>query len=275
MRWTHYLERLYEEPGIIVTVAEKRSGKYHISGLRDPLASDTLELLKEAELEPEEVIFNWEPYYSLSPQFILSRIRDVLEPPETVVLNFENGVLHVSGTASHQWMVEARKLAKTVPWVTRYQDSNVMSIDVREIEQIRTKVEKQTLLFDFGSAEIVAGQADAIQELVGDVEKLFNLGRVLGRDVHIEILGHADSVGTDEVNVKISQERADKIFSIMVSKGFNPVNFTAVGIGSKKPFREEITEQDRELNRRAIFRVNLAGVPKKVNTELQSGDNGR
>ena len=53
--WEGYLESLRAQPGIVVTEAGKRDGKFVVSGLRDPLAVDPLALLGEAGIDPARV----------------------------------------------------------------------------------------------------------------------------------------------------------------------------------------------------------------------------
>ncbi len=124
-RWSNYLDRLRREPGIVITDTEKRSGKYYIFGLRDPLAAEPKEMLKEENLDPEGVVFQWEAYSALHPEFIMTRARRLLQPPETVNLDFKDGVLYAVGYASPQWAVEARKLAKAMPGVFQFNEDKL------------------------------------------------------------------------------------------------------------------------------------------------------
>ena len=45
-----YVQRLREEPGIVVASAEYRDGKWQVSGLRDPLAADPAVVLSQSGL---------------------------------------------------------------------------------------------------------------------------------------------------------------------------------------------------------------------------------
>ncbi len=112
IRWDNYLEKLHKEPGIVVTETDKRSGKYYVFGLRDMLASDPVELLKESQIEPDKVKFDWELYNSSHPEFMVRRIRKILNPPETVKFELKDGILKAEGEAPYQWIVESEKLAE-------------------------------------------------------------------------------------------------------------------------------------------------------------------
>ena len=54
--WEGYLERLRAQPGIVITEAGKRDGKFVVSGLRDPLAIDPQALLRDAGVNPARVV---------------------------------------------------------------------------------------------------------------------------------------------------------------------------------------------------------------------------
>jgi OOP family OmpA-OmpF porin len=254
-RWSHFLERLHGEPGIVVAGADKFEGKYRVSGLRDPFASDPLKILKETKLEPDKIIFHWEPYHSIYPELILKRAKTALAPPETVNLELKNDILFVNGSASHQWIVEARKIVRTIPGIVRYQEDNLVDVDLRDINLTREKIKKQYLLFNVSETKIEPGHMDILDDLTTDMSKLFKLGQVIDKRVRIEIAGHADASGSEKVNMEISAKRANNALSVLVTKGLNAENFTALGVGSSEPVREEITEQDRKFNRSVRFRV--------------------
>ena len=180
-QWAHYLQELDGRPGIVVTSIEKRYGKHYISGLRDPLASDPVEMLKEAKLEPEEAVFQWEPYHALYPQFMIIRIKDVLRPPDTIRLELTNAVLHAYGSASHEWIDKSRELAETIPWITNYQEHDLIDIDLAEIKIIAKEIEKQSLLFESDKTSIAPDQEDTVRGLISDIQKLAYFAHALGQ----------------------------------------------------------------------------------------------
>ncbi len=85
--WQAYLDRLRAQPGIVITEAGKRDGKFVVSGLRDPLAVDPLALLGEAGIDPARVVARFDPYQALDPQSVLKRLEVSLDPPPSVTLS--------------------------------------------------------------------------------------------------------------------------------------------------------------------------------------------
>jgi len=78
--WESFLSRLRAQPGIIITEAGKRDGKWLVAGLRDPLAVDPQQLLRNSSIDPDRVTSQWQPYQSLDPQLLLKRTQEALAP---------------------------------------------------------------------------------------------------------------------------------------------------------------------------------------------------
>ncbi len=256
MRVAHYLERLKAEPGILIASSEKHSGTYQIYGLRDPMASDPDAILKEEGLESGRFIFKMEPYYSSDPGLVIKRIQKTLEPPESVTLAFADDVLNIEGEAPHQWIVRMRASIAANPLIQRYNDERLIYVDLNDFNVLRKRIQNQSFLFELNSSEMLPGQEDGIAAFIKDLQDLLHKAKTLDKNIHIDILGHADSQGTEETNRMLSKERADKILSIISKKGLETAGFTVIGMGSSEPFTEERTSRDRELNRRVTIRIN-------------------
>jgi outer membrane protein OmpA-like peptidoglycan-associated protein len=66
----------------------------------------------------------------------------------------------------------------------------------------------------------------------------------------IAIEGHTDSIGGDEYNMKLSQNRANAVRSYLVSQGLNSGIVIAQGFGKNRPVAENGTAARRQQNRR-------------------------
>jgi len=88
-RWDKLLLRLRSEPGIVLTSAEESWGRYHLSGLRDPLSTDPETLIRASGIDPARVTAHWEPYVSLHAKFSAERrFRSEKDALEQEVLRF-------------------------------------------------------------------------------------------------------------------------------------------------------------------------------------------
>jgi len=77
----------------------------------------------------------------------------------------------------------------------------------------------------------------------------------LNRTVFIEIDGHTDNVGNEEMNQKLSESRAKEVFKYLVSNGINEARMKYSGYGFSKPLSSNDSAEGRSLNRRTEFRI--------------------
>ena len=111
------------------------------------------------------------------------------------------------------------------------------------------------ILFDLGSAEVKPGSQKVLNELI-DVFDQFLGDEENARYVDsIVISGHTDSTGTDEVNRKLSTDRANAVLNYLLT-GRNAAlrdeaeYFCAAGYGATRPVQSNDTEAGRSANRR-------------------------
>ena len=69
-------------------------------------------------------------------------------------------------------------------------------------------------------------------------------------NLEINVEGYASSEGDLEFNKNLSQKRADKYASYLVSKGVPKNNIKAIGRGIENPIATNETEEGRAQNRR-------------------------
>ncbi len=66
----------------------------------------------------------------------------------------------------------------------------------------------------------------------------------------ITVEGHTDSVGSDEDNRRLSQDRADAVRSFLVGKGVPSSRIKSIGRGESMPIGDNKTPDGRAMNRR-------------------------
>ncbi len=251
-RWDAYVARLKSEPGIVVTEAGTHDGKYFVGGLRDPLAADPRALLAQTPLNPQKVVTQWEPYQALTPDFVAVRARTLLQPPDTVTLRFNDGVLSAEGVARREWIVETRRAARFVPGVSQFREDKLFDTDT---------IERQMLLFESDNSRLVPGQEEKFRNLIAEFERLRAQAQTGGMRVRVEITGRTDQSGLAERNNQLSAERAALVASELNARLPASDSFTIVAAGSTDVLREELTEADRAVNRSVTFKIILTDDP--------------
>lgn len=115
------------------------------------------------------------------------------------------------------------------------------------VAAIETVQNDAKIVFEPGSAEIT--------ETAGEI--LDRIAEILPDCLHVpmEIGGHTDSQGREEMNLGLSQSRADSVLNGLLARGVLVSNLTARGYGETRPIDDNDTEDGRERNRRIEFRL--------------------
>ncbi len=66
----------------------------------------------------------------------------------------------------------------------------------------------------------------------------------------VEVAGHTDSVGSDEVNQRLSEQRAEAVAQYLAAQGVQRERLITVGAGKRYPIASNDTEAGRAANRR-------------------------
>ena len=83
------------------------------------------------------------------------------------------------------------------------------------------------------------------------------------KDVVVE--GHADNVGTNDANQRLSQARSASVMRALAERGVPQARLTAQGFSFNRPVASNVTEDGRKLNRR----VELIVLGEQVQTMTQ------
>lgn len=117
------------------------------------------------------------------------------------------------------------------------------------VEMINAAITVRKITFSPGSTEIEA-------EAMATIDKVAEALREC-QTVRMEIGGHTDSQGSEGMNERLSQERADAVLNAIMARRVLTSNLKAKGYGESKPIADNGTEDGREANRRIEFRLIL------------------
>lgn len=73
--------------------------------------------------------------------------------------------------------------------------------------------------------------------------------------VRVEVQGFTDNIGKPDMNVALSQRRAESVKAYLVSKGIAADRLESKGYGESQPVADNKTAEGRSQNRRIGFRV--------------------
>jgi len=103
------------------------------------------------------------------------------------------------------------------------------------------------VLFDFDKSVIKPEGRSKLDDLASKVKGI-NLEVVIA-------IGHADSIGSDEYNQRLSVRRAESVKAYLTSKGIEANRVYTEGKGEKQPVASNKTADGRAKNRRTEIEV--------------------
>jgi outer membrane protein OmpA-like peptidoglycan-associated protein len=109
-------------------------------------------------------------------------------------------------------------------------------------------VNMSDVLFDTGSFTLKPGAREKLAKISGIV--LAHPG------LNLQIEGHTDSVGSDEMNQSLSERRADSVRDFLAEQGVPGSAISARGFGKTQPVASNDTVEGRQRNRRVELVVN-------------------
>jgi OOP family OmpA-OmpF porin len=253
-RWTAYVAQLNKEPGIHVTSAQSGLWQHSISGLRDPLGADPMQILRNTAVDPKKVRADWRPYLSAAPELVLLRARRRLNPPAGAALAFDAGTLRAFGVAPPAWTAAAEKSALSIPGVERFDGAGIESPEQRQFEKLKASIETP-IVFDSGSAVLTPQLAEVAQNAAASLGELTKLADTAGKTLQVRVVGHPDMDGVGRENPALGRKRAQAVAAILKSHGIESDLFDVIGVGTTQPPGQGISEEDKAYNRSVVIRV--------------------
>ncbi|WP_421813236.1 OmpA family protein [Flagellimonas sp.] len=114
--------------------------------------------------------------------------------------------------------------------------------------EVTEEVQKQlndyarTILFDTGKSSIKAESTSVMVDIIQILNEY--------PTAKFTVEGHTDSVGSESLNQKLSEERANSVRDFLIDKGIDADRLSAIGYGEAKPIATNNTRAGRTQNRR-------------------------
>ncbi len=118
-----------------------------------------------------------------------------------------------------------------------------------------TKATARGLVVNLGDILFDVGKATLKPDAKMNVAKLAGILLMLP-SMNVRIEGHTDSTGKDELNMKLSRERAFSVLDLLRLQGIPESRLTSEGYGSKFPVADNGSKEGRAKNRRVEVVIN-------------------
>ena len=140
---------------------------------------------------------------------------------------------------------EGAQMALSVRYDKRLDPTLALPTGRECVTRLNGVLTSQKINFDPGSATISADGSAALEALAGAMKDC--------TDFRMEVGGHTDSQGREEMNLQLSQDRAQAVIRALLDRRVPVGNLSAKGYGETQPIGDNETEEGRETNRRIEF----------------------
>ncbi len=249
LAWNQYLAKIAELPGILVLKQGRGRDHFYISGMRDAMAPDPLDILKASGLDTNQVISHWEPFQALHPSLIIARAKRMLEPPHGVQIKLQGNVLVLEGSASHSWIAEARLVTRGIAGISKLDTSNLVDTDIAKLKSLTPIFDKYVFYYLSDNHNLWPGQETRYKNFLKSTTDFAKIVRKLGGGYHIEIRGHVLATGNTESDMLASEELATRFYNKLRTQQVDINLFTKRGMGGvPAPVAAEAEARRREAH---------------------------
>jgi outer membrane protein OmpA-like peptidoglycan-associated protein len=119
----------------------------------------------------------------------------------------------------------------------------------RQLENLQLRQTESGVVVTLGDVLFETGQSGLKKEAQSSLVEVVDLLQSQP-DHKIRIEGHTDSTGDAMANLKLSEQRANKVMDSLVALGVDQARVTAAGMGEDFPIASNDTEEGRSQNRR-------------------------
>ena len=267
------LSILRDEPGLMIIHVNEETRPWEILALKDPLARDPLDVLRENNVATTDFWIKLVPFVSYDASIVVRRAQTDIPLLDTVTMDIDaEGTLYLRGAAPLSWIVQARDMARTIPGVKRVDTNGIHDPKMSRISELVSLIESAVIEFPLGKATPLEHHLDTLQKAVNALVELEHLATGMGFSTTLTIYGHADQVGSEKRNYEISQDRTRTVAAMLYAKGAS-IPIAMYGMGSEYPAKGNPAATGRENagddqgSRRIELRVHLA---RSASTDTES-----
>jgi outer membrane protein OmpA-like peptidoglycan-associated protein len=174
-----------------------------------------------------------------------------------VQLRAADGILSATGSASHQWVLQARRAVGAMPGIRTFDTGGLTDEGTAAVAVVQQRLEQIVLRFDPGAAEPPPSEEAAFDAAVATLQELAKAASAGGVSIRVDVVGHTDGTGSEGTNVRLSRARAEWALSAIEARGIRGVPLALVGAGSSDPLRPGESDEDQFFNRSVRFRVRV------------------
>jgi outer membrane protein OmpA-like peptidoglycan-associated protein len=162
---------------------------------------------------------------------------------------------------------QARRTAAEQSEREKQELRNKLAVQLNSILQTKDSargliVNMSDVLFDTGQYSLKPGAREQLAKISGIVLAYPSLA--------LEVEGHTDSVGTDDLNLRLSENRANSVRDFLIGQGIVRSSIGSYGYGASQPVATNDTATGRQQNRRVELVVSGEVIGAPIGTAVEA-----
>jgi outer membrane protein OmpA-like peptidoglycan-associated protein len=181
-------------------------------------------------------------------------------PSESAKVEADGSSVQQLGAGVHRIVVQGPDRAPVVQDVTVKANTQQTIEVVMQVAKTKLEAERIVILdkvfFETGKATILPASFGLLTEVA-------NVIKANPQILKVQVEGHTDDVGKDDVNLQLSQDRADSVRQWLIDAGVEGERLVAIGFGETKPVQSNKSAKGKAANRRVEFNIIETAKPKE------------
>ncbi len=144
---------------------------------------------------------------------------------------------------------EQKALAEERAKAEARQQEAMNKLNELQSQMIQVTKDARGIILSMSDILFAVNKADLKADLKTSLAKVAGILSVY-QQFNVSIEGNTDNTGSEEHNMKLSQQRADNVKAFLVEQGIAEDRLTAKGLGMTAPVADNSTKEGRQKNRR-------------------------
>lgn len=132
-----------------------------------------------------------------------------------------------------------------------YAAASLMHFGPLPVEAITARVELEPILISFVKNEEGAGLSAEVLQQIDAFKQVLEAEP----EAMVTILGHTDADGDPDLNIRLSNERAEAVKAQLVEQGIAEDRMRTMGMGAALPIADNYTSKGKAQNRRVEVKL--------------------
>ena len=172
-------------------------------------------------------------------------LKTNLAIPDSVAFKIDNKQLVLEGEASYLWLKDLSISKNENLWVDEINTSEVVVIEEQELNDLQRYINKSSIYFS-DVTDAVVGSDIVVDNVAQKINRSEELGKILGKKVIIDVIGHTDGLGSNKKNSALALKRASWLQEELLKQNVSPALLRL--IASKSELNNQMNLADRRVD---------------------------